>query len=429
MASVRRSFRGLLLVLALLVAESADAQSTEIMTVDEAVAVALEHNLDLLAARYDIDIASARIVTAKLLPNPSLMGGGDYLDILGSDFLFNGATGAGPTEGNIRLEVPIELGGKRRKRIGYARADLSVSELLLLNSVREVRFAVQSACVRVLLQEALLELAQKDLSIFEGIVTINESRVQDGDLAEAELMRTRLAARERANIVRLSELRVREARLRLQLLLGRDPTQPLADVTGAFPRDLIEDASYATLRGEALEQRPDLRALAAAERRADADIQLQRALGWIDLDLGIVYHRQVGYAQGANSLGFYLGLPLPFFDRNQGEIQGARQTHEQVIAETNAFRTSVDKEVAAAIAEYVAAEDLLSAIESGMTAEATEVRDTSEYAYRRGEVSFVEFLDAQRAFNETMRSYQAAMARYALAGYRIDWVTGRSLEP
>jgi cobalt-zinc-cadmium efflux system outer membrane protein len=399
------------------------------MTIDEAVAAALEYNLDLLAARYEVDIATARIVTARLLPNPILSGGADYLDLLGSGFLFNGTNGAGPSEGNVRLDVPIELGGKRRQRIAYAKADRSVSELLLLDAVRELRFAVQSACVRVLLQKALLELAHKDLSIFEGIVTINESRVRDGDLAESELMRTRLAARERANIIRLYELSVRVARLDLQLLLGRDPTEPVVDVIGPAPQDTIEDASYPILRSEALEQRPDLRALAAAELRADADIQLQRALSWIDLNVGVMYHRQYGYAQGADSLGFFLGIPLPFFDRNQGEIQRARQTHEQSVTRTRAFRASVDKQVAEAISEYVTSRELLEAIEGGMTADATEVRDVSEYAYRRGEVSFLEFLDAQRTFNETMRSYRRAKARYSLAYLRIEWVTGRWLEP
>ncbi len=395
---------------------------------DEVVAAALQHNLDLLAMRFDVGIAAARIVTARLLPNPYVAGGADYLDVLGSDFKNNASTGAGPSEGNVRLDVPIELGGKRRKRIAYSKADRSVSELLLLNAVRELRFAVQSACVRVLLQEALLDLAQKDLSIFEGIVEINENRVRDGDLAESELMRTRLAARERANIVRLFELSVREARLRLQLLMGRDPTHPVVDVSGPLPREDLGEPSFDLLRAEALQQRPDLRALTAAELRADADVQLQRALSWIDMNVGVEFHHQYGYAN-ANALGFFLGIPLPFFDRNQGEIQRARQTREQAVVQTRAFRASVDKEVAEAIAEYMTARELLYAIEGGMTSEASEVRDASEYAYRRGEVSFVEFLDAQRAFNETMRSYQEALARYALARYRIDWVTGRSLEP
>jgi len=393
------------------------------------VAVALEYNLDLLATRYEVDIAAARMVTARLLPNPTVTGGADYLDLLGSGFKYNASTGAGPSEGSVRLDVPIELGGKRRKRIAYAKANRSVSELLLLNSVRELRFAVQSACVRVLLQEALLEIAREDLAIFEGIVEINESRVRDGDLAESELMRTRLAARERANVVRLYELAVREARLQLQLLLGRDPTQPLAEVRGPLRRDPLKEAGYEILRGQALEERPDLRALAAAELRADADVELQRALGWIDMDVGVMFHRQYGYANGANSLGFFVGIPLPFFDRNQGEIQRAKQSHAQTVAQTKAFRAGLDRDVAEAIAEYRTAYDLLQAIEGGMTSEAREVRDASEYAYRRGELSFVEFLDAQRAFNGTMRSYQQAMARYALARYRIDWVTGRSLEP
>jgi cobalt-zinc-cadmium efflux system outer membrane protein len=398
------------------------------MTVDQAVAVALEHNLDLLALRYDVDIAAARIVTARLLRNPFVVGGIDYLDLLGSGFKNDPTNGAGPSEGNVHLDYPIELGGKRRKRIAYAKADRSVSELLLLNSVRELRFAVQSACVQVLLEEALLELGKKDLAIFQGIVEINENRVRTGDLAEAELMRTRLAARERANGVRLSELSVRLARLQLQLLLGRDANGSLVDVSGPLRRDPLEGAEFAVVQSEALEHRPDLRALAAAERRSDADVQLQRALGWIDMNIGVTFHRQYGYADG-NALGFFLGIPLPFFDRNQGEIQRARQTLEQSLAQSKAFRVSVDREVADALSEYAAARELLETIEGGMTKEASDVREASEYAYRRGEISFVEFLDAQRAFNETMRSYQEVLASYALARYRIDYVTARSVEP
>lgn len=406
----------------------AEPTPPEVVTIDEAVALALEHNLDLLAVRYEVDIASARIVTARILRNPYVLGGIDYLDVLGSNFKNDATNGAGPSEGNVHLEYPIELGGKRRKRIAYAKADRSVSELLLLNSVRELRFAVQSACVQVLLREAILELARKDLSIFQGIVEINENRVRTGDLAEAELMRTRLAASERANGVRLSELSVRLARLQLQLLLGRDADGPLVDVTGPLRRDPLEQTALDVVRTEALEQRPDLRALAAAELRSDADVQLQRALGWIDMNVGVSLHHQYGYADGS-SLGFFIGIPLPFFDRNQGEVQRARQTLEQSLAQTKAFRASLDREVADALAEYAAARELLEVIEGGMTKEASDVREASEYAYRRGEISFVEFLDAQRAFNETMKSYQEVLASYALARYRTDYVTARSVEP
>jgi len=406
----------------------AEPVAAELMTIDEAVAVALEHNLDLLAIRYEVDIAAARIVTARILKNPYATAGFDYLDLLGSNFENNAATGAGPSERNVRLDYPVELGGKRRKRIAYAKADRTVSELLLLNSVRELRYAVQSACVQVLLKEALLDLGRKDLSIFQGIVDINEARVRSGDLAEAELMRTQLAARERANVVRLTELSVRLARLQLQLLLGRYANASLVDVSGPLRRDPLEHADFDVVLSEALERRPDVRALAAAEIRSDADVQLQRALGWINMNVGVQFHHQYGYAE-ARSLGFFVAIPLPFFDRNQGEIQRAHQTLEQSLSETKAFHASVEREVADALSEYAAAQDLLEAIEEGMIKEAREVRETSEYAYRRGEISFVEFLDAQRAFNQTMRSYDEALAGYALTRYRIDYVTARSVEP
>lgn len=412
-----------------LVAGSAHAEQAQPRRVraEEAVSLALERNLELLARRHDVDIAAARIVTARVRPNPYFQGGADYLDLLGSDFKNDPSNGAGPSEWNLRLDFPVVLGGKRKHRIGYAKADYSVSELLLLNSVRELRFAVQTACVSVLLEEALLDLARQDLSIFKGIVQINGDRVRAGDLAESELMRTQLAARERANGVRRSELKVQLARMNLQLLLGADAAEPLVDVNGPLRRGTVEEHDLETLKAEAFAGRPDVLALAAAENRADADIQLQRALGWIDLNAGVQFHHQYGYADGS-SLGFFLGLPIPLFDRNQGEIQRSRSTKMQAQAQLSAFRASVVREVAGAFATYEAARQLLEAIESGMTAEAREVRDASEYAYRRGEISFVEFLDAQRAFNQTMGSYQQALAGYALALYRLEYVTG-TVEP
>ena len=392
------------------------------MAIQRAVELALDRNLDLMAKRFDVDLASARVVTAGLRANPMLSVGADYQDLLGSHFQNDSSNGAGPPEYNVRLDYPFDVAGKRRKRLAVANADRSISELLLLNAVRELTFDVRSACLDVLQTGAVLDLGRRQLETLESVVAINEVRVRDGDLAESELMRTRLAARQVAGAIRLSELELSKAQTALGLLLASPADAPPVAVQGPIPGDRIEP-EIGALRAEAVAERPDLRALEQARGRADADISLQRALAVTDLGVGVQYHRQTAFAKG-DSLGFFLNGTLPVFDRNQGEIRRARSTMSQVEAQITAFRASLDADVVRAVASYRAARDRLNIFEGGALDEAKEVRDAAEYAYRRGEVSFLEFLDAQRAFIETTRSYYEALADHALARFEIDYVTG-----
>jgi len=83
--------------------------------------------------------------------------------------------------------------------------------------------------------------------------------------------------------------------------------------------------------------------------------------------------------------------------------------------------------VQAAYETYAASRDVVTTIEGQMLAQARDVRSTTEYAYRRGEASFVEFLDAVRAFNDTMQSYNSARAEYARSLYTLDATTGASV--
>ena len=392
------------------------------LAIQRAVELALDRNLDLMAKRFDVDLASARVVTAGLRANPMLSVGADYQDLLGSHFQNDSSNGAGPPEYNVRLDYPFDVAGKRRKRLAVANADRSISELLLLNAVRELSFDVRSACLDVLQTGAVLDLGRRQLETLESVVAINEVRVRDGDLAESELMRTRLAARQVAGAIRLSELELSKAQTALGLLLASPADAPPVAVQGPIPGDRIEP-EIGALRAEAVAERPDLRALEQARGRADADISLQRALAVTDLGVGVQYHRQTAFAKG-DSLGFFLNGTLPVFDRNQGEIRRARSTMSQVEAQITAFRASLDADVVRAVASYRAARDRLNIFEGGALDEAKEVRDAAEYAYRRGEVSFLEFLDAQRAFIETTRSYYEALADHALARFEIDYVTG-----
>jgi len=122
--------------------------------------------------------------------------------------------------------------------------------------------------------------------------------------------------------------------------------------------------------------------------------------------------------------GAFVSAPLPFFNRNQGEIARAQVEEKQAAARIAAYASQVRNEVDAAYEGYTAARDVVATIEDQMLQRARDVRTTTEYSYRRGEASFVEFLDAVRAFNDTMQSYNAARADFARSLYTLDASAG-----
>jgi cobalt-zinc-cadmium efflux system outer membrane protein len=395
------------------------------VTIDQAVKEAVENNLGLLAERYNLSIADARIITARLRPNPVLSLGADYLDFLGTGF--NTKNGAGPGEVNARTDFVLERGGKRERRIEVAENARAVAQLQLLNTTRTLLMDVQSAFVDVLLAKESLALARENLKAFESIVDVNSARVQSGDLAKVELVRSQVAALQFRNAVRQAESKLRVAANRLQSLMGRRSLSPAFDVAGDWRRE-TGPVTVEEVRTRALELRPDLLALSRDQARSQADLRLQIAQGKVDYTVGTEYHRQFWNARG-NSLGFFFSAPLPVFNKNQGEIERARQEQQQIQAKIRALQKDIATEVQNAYQQYATAKDLLESFEKDMLAQARDVRETTVYSYRRGEASFVELLDAQRAFNDTMQGYNEARAEYARSLYLIDSISAKAVNP
>ena len=400
------------------------AQAPPAITAEQAIQEALSHNLELAAARFGISIAEARQITARLRPNPVLTSSADHLDLLGTGY--SSANNAGPNEYSLRTDWVFERGGKRASRIELAAAGKTLAELGLRDVIRRLVYDVQSAFLDVQLAKENLALAQDNLRSLNGIVDINTTRVRTGDLAGVELSRSRIAAMQYETAVRQAELQLRQARTRLLLLLGRQDASEDIDVLGPIRRD-PDPLRLEDIRTRAHEQRPDLLEARQLQARNQADLRLQLAQGRIDYTAGVEYRRQQGVAGTGNSLGFFVSAPLPVFNRNQGEIVRAERETEQARASIRALETRVDNDVAAAWQQYSTSKSLLQSIETQMISTAKQVRETTDYSYRRGEATLIEFLDAQRAFNDVMQSFNEARVGYARSLYLIDSVTGSSV--
>lgn len=399
------------------------APAQEKLTLAGIIREALDRNLELLARRYDVGIAEARILQARLRPNPRLGVDNSYLDVLGAGFDPEKGP-AGPTELATSLSWEIETAGKRRHRTQTASEAGEAARQAFLDARRTLILQLEDGYLNLILAKENARTLREILATFEALVKVNQTRFEAGDISRAELMRSEVAALSFRNQLRRAELQVRQEAIRLQRLMGRPAPDLNFDVEEEIRREPPAD-TLDSLVAAALSARPDLEALRRDLRRAESELLLQQALARPNVDVGVTHHKQFVGSLAGQSLGLRVEIPLPLLNRNQGEIERARQEREQVRVRLRALEQQIRTEVAAAWEQFQTARQLLETMERDMITQARRVREVIEFSYRRGEASFIDLLDAQRTFAETMQGYNEARVEYARTLYLLDAIAAK----
>jgi cobalt-zinc-cadmium efflux system outer membrane protein len=387
------------------------------LTTEQAVDEALRRNLNLLAQRLNVSIAEALVVAARVSPNPTLSLDVDHVNVV---HISKGDL----TEASGRVDVPIVLGGKRDRRIEVANRDRTIAEAQLEDAFRRLRQDVASACVDLLQAKATLALAKDNLQTFQNLVRINERRLQAGAIAAVELKRSRVSLLQFQSSVQRAVLDLTGSKTKLKTLLGRGietESLDIVDDLGAAPINVALD--FPVLLQQAMGRRPDLRALEVGLVRAEADLRLQIANGIVDLSAGTEY-RWSAQDHSQRLIGLFLSVPIPLYNQNAGEIARARAQLQLSSRQIDALKGDLIGEVRAAYEEFNASRELVRTIEGDLLSSAEEVRDTENKRYEAGATSFLEFLDAQRAFNEARQGLNDARATYRHAVINVNAAVG-----
>lgn len=383
------------------------------VSLDEALQLALRQNPTLRAQQFAFESAKAGQITAGLRPNPTM------------NFLVEqiGLPGTTP-QYTVNIGQPIELGGKRQRRIDAARAATQVAGYQLEDVRRQTILQVKTAFAAALIAVNQIALAEQNLKTLDDTERIQRFRVEKGDLSELELLRIEVQRFTFERDAADARQALAAAKIALRTIAGERNIAEQFEITGELTfTDLSLDRT--ALRRAALDNRPDLRAADADRERARADHRLARANAWWDITPQIEYQR-IG---PDNTIGAGFSIPLRIFDRNQGEI--ARTQAE--IARVDAVREASALQVLAALdTDFTTAatqRDRVLRLRDVYLPKATRSRDTVEYAYRRGGASLLDFLDAQRSYRETALAHLQALGAYLSAIYQLEADVGRELTP
>jgi len=392
------------------------------ITLDDAIRLALEHNHSLLAARTTIQQSEAQEITAKLKPNPVLFADWEYLPIFtpsawSSTYLHDS------TEVDAGLSYLIERGGKRSRRFAAAKDVTAVTRSLVTDNERTLTFQVAALFIDVQLAESTLELAREDLKSYEKTVELGELRYKKGAISEDDYLKIDLQLLQFQNDVAQAELGRVQALSDLRNQLGYESVPADYDVAGVFDygpvRGNLEDFQM-----KALQTRPDYRAAQQGVTSANSQYLLAKANGKQDVTVQANY----SHVNGLNAASFLFSIPLAIHNRNQGEIGRTRFAITQSQQQEQATNNQVLTDVRDAYEGFQTNDRIVQLYRSGYLDRAKKDRDISEYAYQRGAINLLDFLDAERSYRATQLAYRQAIASCLLALEQLRTAVGsRSL--
>src|SRR5215510_1597822 len=435
------------------------------LTLAQAEQLLLQRNLEVLAAKYQVDAFRAARLIASFKPNPMLMLGGEQF-ILSSNFfrdLFRTNTNtSAETTYTIRLDKLIERGGKRELRTELANYQLQAGEAQMLDAARTQLYQLRQAFTTAALARDNLALAEATKQEYDRTIKLTEAKVENGDLARVELYRAQVAALPYQQAVQQARTSYQQATRDILKLLGARAEdvsliKPVVDdnkaqiVNASFHTSDTGDGAVnpdradpsvdapleiefnfddrpivqtlAELRAIALVERPDVIASRHLYGAATRAVELARAQRKRDVLVGAFYQR-IG---SDNTLGVNVSFPLFVYNKGYAAISQAAAQQESAISLAREVELQALTDVEKAYLAYQSARRILNIYSSSTIERAGRLKTIAAISYQEGATSLLELLDAERGYNQTISSYNQARADYQSALWQLEQALGRPL--
>jgi cobalt-zinc-cadmium efflux system outer membrane protein len=390
-----------------------------VLRLPQAQALALMQNPDLAAFAWEVRAGEARTLQAGLPPNPEM--GVEVENVAGSGD-FQGVDGAEVTVG---LSQVIELAGKRRKRTHVAALERDLAAWDYETARLDVLTQVAQAFADVLRVQERLAVDADLVRLAEQIYRIVAERVKAGKVSPLEATRARVA---------LATSRIARQRVQRELTAAKERLAATWGGTRAtFERvtgdlETLNPIPSAAVVAQRIVQNPDIARWATAMARRQAAVTLAEANRTPDptLGAGVRYFNNVDEAD-AHALLLAVSVPLPVFDRNQGNILEARYQLARTEVERRAAAVRVQTALAETHAALSEAFSEASTLRDEVLPGAQQAFDAAREGYRQGKFQFLEVLDAQRTLFEARGQYVEALSIYHKAVAALERLIGEPL--
>ncbi len=408
--------------------------SGQALAVNELTQLAVERNRELLAVRQKVVEARGLLKQAGVRPASSLQLGGATGSPFGSP---------GKEEYSAAYSQPIEMGGKRDKRLEVAGKVVGLAEAELTERTLRLATEIKLRYLDAATDEARLAALDRLIGTYRESLKLIGARVREGDAAplDSQLLLVEVSRAEAQK--RTVAGRIQVALSDLRRLCGFGASESLV-LAGVARRDGSSAYTLADLQRQAVEQRPDLRAAKLEEERGAADVGLTEAQGRPDVTLSAQYalrNERIGDLYGLtasgqpsplkdrdNILSFGVSIPLLTRRRNLGNIEAAAARAVGSRTMRQHLEVSIPLEVEAAWQHWDAAAQSLNILDSGVLRQSETNLDVIRQAYALGQLRLLDVLNEQRRLIDTQMTYIEAESDVRRGFIELERAVGGDLK-
>lgn len=349
------------------------------------------HNLSLLATRLGIDEYRAYQAQAKLFSNPTV-----YIE----QMPYNRQTREfmpvkqSNSEQVIQIQQLLLLAGKRNKQLALAATNTRIAADRFEDLARTLSFQLHSAFYDLHYQQQALSVYDQEMNTLSQTVTLYQQQYDKGNVPLKDLARLKAYLFSLSNERQQRLAQIADDQATLSVLLNTLPNQPIRpEVTAMDPDPRRNPAvlSLDSLVALAERNRPDLRAYRDQVTAERQNLTLQKANAVPDLTVQGTYDRNAGYIP--NYFGVGVGMALPFFNRNQGNIQAARIRTQSSQQLESGYRLQVENELQQSLTKARQADQLYRTFDRRFNSDFSRLIEGVTLNYRKQNIDVVEFLD------------------------------------
>jgi outer membrane protein, heavy metal efflux system len=402
------------------------------LTVDQAIERLVRENLDLRARAFEIPSARADVLTASLRGNPIFYTDGQLIPY----GAFTNNRQGGPAQYDINVSQPIDYVGKRYRRITVAEKTLKAVELQYQDAVRVQIGNLGNAFVGVVAARETLRYAEAGLAGLDRLLNTTRRLQKAGNKFSSDVA---MLGAQRAS-AEVGVMDANEGLRRAKLALGSYLAIPPFQAEALEIRDTLIDQAPPPPPGDqlatlALSCRPDVVAYRVGVQVAQESYKLQKANRFADAYLlyqpytyqNLAY---LGHSASATSWAIGVTIPLPVFNRNQGNIERARLNIDQSKTQLTAIERLAIEQVRDAEREYTATKSYLQLLEQNVLPNAKKALADSERLYLAGEVNdILPYLNTQKIYNDLVRQYRDTAVRHRRSMFGLNTAVGTRVMP
>lgn len=411
--SSRLLFLFLLISAAPLLAQQAASPKTSVtITLHEALARAVQHSPELKTFSHDLRVADALVLQAGLKPNPEVSAALE--NPTGSGRFKNGDD----MEQTLQLSKLLELGGKRPARIAEARADRVLIEWEYEAKRVDVLKDTTLAFIAVLAAQRSQEIAKETVSLLEKAVSLAEERVKAARSPSVDTVRASVALRSASIEADHAEHDLNIARANLAAMWGAKAAD--FDEARGNLDEHPDEPSLASLQAK-LGRNPEIARFQSVREAREAALRTQKTAAVPDVTIYAgprvtgVWHDVTGV------VGF--SIPLPWNNKNQGNIAAAQARVDKIADEKRAAEARAFAALNAAHQELIRAGHEADLLKTKLIPEAQQAVDQVNSSYEAGRGTQLEVLDARRTLLAAQQQHLAALTEYHKALAIIEALT------